>query len=73
MTRQRCRAATFDRYNSSAWFVGRFTTDKYDNMDQVVAQALATFCCIDAELNETERARGPLVRRAESRPAMRGV
>jgi UDP-galactopyranose mutase len=32
------------------WFVGRLTTYRYYNMDQVVGQALSTFRRIDAEV-----------------------
>jgi UDP-galactopyranose mutase len=46
--------ALFKRYEALAakvpnvWFVGRLATYRYYNMDQVVAQALATFARIDA-------------------------
>ncbi|MFN8924508.1 MAG: UDP-galactopyranose mutase, partial [Rhodospirillales bacterium] len=52
-------AALYKRYEALAdaerdvWFVGRLATYRYDNMDQVVGQALATFARID----ETERLR----------------
>lgn len=47
-------AALYRRYQALAdatpdvWFVGRLATYRYYNMDQVVAQALATFARIDA-------------------------
>ncbi len=49
-------AALYKRYEALAdatadtWFVGRLATYKYYNMDQVVAQALATFRRIEAEV-----------------------
>ncbi|MBU8542509.1 MULTISPECIES: UDP-galactopyranose mutase [Roseomonadaceae] len=48
--------ALYKRYEALAdaeadtWFVGRLATYRYYNMDQVVAQALATFRRIEAEL-----------------------
>lgn len=39
------------------WFVGRLATYRYYNMDQVVAQALATFRAIDAAVPRAERTR----------------
>lgn len=56
----------------NAWFVGRLATYRYYNMDQVVAQALATFRRIDASLNDSERPRGPLVTDSEITPNLRG-
>lgn len=56
----------------NAWFVGRLATYRYYNMDQVVAQALATFRRIDASLNDSERPRGPLVTDTEITPHLRG-
>ena len=43
-----------------AWFVGRLATYRYYNMDQVVAQALATFRRIEAGV--PRRAHGPIAR-----------
>ncbi|MCO6419385.1 UDP-galactopyranose mutase [Siccirubricoccus sp. KC 17139] len=49
-------AALYKRYEALAdavpdvWFVGRLATYRYYNMDQVVAQALATFRRIEAEV-----------------------
>lgn len=56
----------------NAWFVGRLATYRYYNMDQVVAQALATFRRIDASLNDSERPRGPLVTDSEITPNLSG-
>jgi len=48
--------ATYKRYQKLAdamqdvWFVGRLATYRYYNMDQIVAQALATFARIEATL-----------------------
>ncbi|WP_246130426.1 UDP-galactopyranose mutase [Nitrospirillum pindoramense] len=48
--------ALYKRYEAMAdatpdtWFVGRLTTYRYYNMDQVVAQALATFRRIEERL-----------------------
>jgi UDP-galactopyranose mutase len=55
----------------NTWFVGRLATYRYYNMDQVVAQALATFRRIDSELQDTLRPRGPLVTGSEMTPNMR--
>lgn len=72
-------AAIYRQYDALAhatentWFVGRLATYRYYNMDQVVAQALATFRRIDSELNETTRSRGPLVTGHELKPNMRGA
>lgn len=55
----------------NTWFVGRLATYRYYNMDQVVAQALATFRRIDSELRETPRPRGPLVTGPEMTPNVR--
>jgi UDP-galactopyranose mutase len=49
-------AALYKRYEALAdaepdtWFVGRLATYRYYNMDQVVAQALATFARIQAQV-----------------------
>ena len=55
----------------NTWFVGRLATYRYYNMDQVVAQALATFRRIDSELQDTLRPRGSLVTGSEMTPNMR--
>ena len=55
--------ALYKQYEAAAdacrdtWFVGRLATYRYLNMDQVVAQALATFRRIEAELPAGARAR----------------
>jgi len=55
--------ALYKRYETLAdaaadtWFVGRLATYRYYNMDQVVAQALATFKRIEATV--PRRVRGP--------------
>lgn len=41
---------------SAIWFVGRLATYRYDNRDQVVAQALSTFAKIDASLSPSVKA-----------------
>ena len=58
--------ALYKRYEALAdaaadtWFVGRLATYRYYNMDQVVAQALATFKRIEASV--PRRVRGPAAR-----------
>ncbi len=53
----------------NTWFVGRLGTYQYMNMDQVVAQALATFARIDAALPvETAAPRDDMVRVRERTP-----
>lgn len=53
--------ALFKRYQALAagerdvWFAGRLATYRYYNMDQVVAQALATFARIDESLGGVSR------------------
>lgn len=70
-------AAIYRQYDALAhatdntWFVGRLATYRYYNMDQVVAQALATFRRINAALNETTRPRGTLIHDHEVTPQMR--
>lgn len=72
-------AAVYRDYDALAhatentWFVGRLATYRYYNMDQVVAQALATFRRIDATLNETARPRGTLIKDEETLPRLRGA
>jgi UDP-galactopyranose mutase len=57
-------AELFKRYEkladkeSNVWFVGRLATYRYYNMDQVVAQALATFRRIDEKLGSSRAAAG---------------
>ena len=54
--------ALFKRYEALAratpdvWFVGRLATYRYYNMDQIVAQSLATFDRIDAALPRVDHA-----------------
>lgn len=55
----------------TTWFVGRLATYRYYNMDQVVAQALATFRRIDATLDDVERPRGALVHDSDMTPSLR--
>ncbi len=55
--------ALYKRYEALAdatadtWFVGRLATYRYYNMDQVVAQALATFKRIEAAVPRGDRTR----------------
>ena len=55
--------ALYKQYEAAAdacadtWFVGRLATYRYLNMDQVVAQALATFRRIESELPGREQTR----------------
>ena len=74
--------ALFRRYESLAratpdvWFVGRLATYRCSNMDQIVAQALATFERVDAALPRRGAGAvgipGPVVAPDVRTPAVRG-
>jgi len=67
--------ALYKRYEALAdataetWFVGRLATYRYYNMDQVVAQALATFKRIEASVPRRGRTRPTLSQAGAARPA----
>jgi UDP-galactopyranose mutase len=55
------RYESLARWTENVWFVGRLATYRYYNMDQVVAQALATFRRIEESIPKPEKKRAEAV------------